>query len=296
MTGVQTCALPILTSRLQETRHSIEIAGRALTKTSGDSQDAQASVTTRLELGTLFRNEAKDSVGNTTVDSKNQVTKLRYQDGGNPSQRRSSWSYLDYYHWYVWHSDDGNYGCYCWTTRHWAPWHAGHLYDTARIRIRRPSISLAKGLGSTADNMAFSAPNGNITWDLTREMSGGLPDYGGLRSYGLGLNQNRSYVAEKHPLHEEWYLHYDESHLYNEWYGLFTHVDSVTMEDTLPEISRTDGWYKGFFSRYVEADSSIADNVAYVKVTLSAHKTDPDTGDVKAETDPSGDQIGRAHV
>ena len=281
---------PTMTSRLQETRHSIEIAGRALTKTSGDSQDAQASVTTRLELGTLFHNDVEASVGNNPVDKKNQVTRLRYQDGANANQRRSSWSYLDYYHWYEWIYSH-HYGCYCYTQRHWASWHSGHLYDTARIRIRRPSISLAKGLGSTADNMAFSAPNGNITWDLTREMSGGLPDYGGLRSYGLGLNQNRSYVTEKHPKHEEWYLHYDESHLYNEWYGLFTHVDSVTMEDTLPEISRTDGWYKGFFSRYVEADSSIADNVAYVKVTLSAHKTDPDTGDVKAEKAPSGDRV-----
>ena len=64
--------------------------------------------------------------------------------------------------------------------------------------------------------------------------------------------------------------------LYSEWYNRFTHVDYVDLTDIMPEITRKDGFYKGFFSRYVEISDSIRPNLMSVKVTINEYAQDKD--------------------
>lgn len=260
----------------QSARHAIEIAGRVMNP-SASEKIISATVNTRLELGTQFRTDEVKSVGAGAVENYNQVSRLRVQDGKTLGRNYSSWSYRDYYR----RTESSWSSRYGWSNyEYFEVWHAGHLQDKAEIKILPPVVELNKGLGQTADDKAFSAPSGDITYDMARQLSHGVPVYGGLRGYALGINQRKVSAIEKSTvLYSTTYNTYYD-YLYTEWSTRFTHVDSVTFTDTLPEISRPDGWYKGFFSRYVQIADSIKDNLAYVDITIAEHNIDAVTGEV----------------
>ena len=110
--------------------------------------------------------------------------------------------------------------------------------------------------------------------------------YGKLRAYGLGINQI-SYTKvdiQRHDAHSNsnGTYYWDPlcgPSLQAEWKERITHVDYVGMNDTLPYIGRQDGFYKGFYSRYVEIADSIKDNLMNVEVTISKYEQEPDNGD-----------------
>ena len=290
----------------QRTRHSLEIAGRVIRT---GSQTAQVGV--RLELGSQFniddggsKNLSRDPRYAGKVRPEDKVSRIRVQksavsdantgseSGDNVTvvnsggaQTKSTWSYRNWHYVYMDYSYYGN--------TNYSEWHAGHLEDGAEIRVLPSQVQQQKGLGMTAGGKAFAAAGGNIQYDqptdglqfLIPGIAGfqtlGLPYYGQLRAYGIGINQLVDTSTEK-STPRTWvstgtysgYYIYD--YLYSEWYNRFTHVDYADLTDIMPEITRKDGFYKGFFSRYVEISDSIRPNLMSVKVTINEYAQDKD--------------------
>ncbi len=57
------------------------------------------------------------------------------------------------------------------------------------------------------------------------------------------------------------------------------------MYDKLPYIGRQDGWYKGFYSRYLEMTDSIKKNLMNVEITIQTYKQD-ENGNTVNSGDP----------
>ncbi len=270
----------------QETRHSIEVAGRMI-KTGKNT----ASVSTHLEMGTLFRTDGQDTISQKPVKPENQVIKLR-EETGTEEKRNSSWSYMNYFVYYMCTGSINDYHNWRPVTeiarQYSAPWHAGHIYDTASFNVLPSQVTVDKGTGQTNNLKPFGIAAGNIATDFVGPVA-----YGSLRAYAMGINQvihwpvteeNKNLVKT-----EKWYTHWygtygrhhvDDhyknyySNLYDEWLNRVAHVDTVTVTDTLPVISKQDGWYKGFLSRYLEVDDTIRPHIMKIEVEISEHETD----------------------
>ena len=187
------------------------------------------------------------SDANTGSESGDNVTVVN--SGG--AQTKSTWSYRNWHYVYMDYSYYGN--------TNYSEWHAGHLEDGAEIRVLPSQVQQQKGLGMTAGGKAFAAAGGNIQYDqptdglqfLIPGIAGfqtlGLPYYGQLRAYGIGINQLVDTSTEK-STPRTWvstgtysgYYIYD--YLYSEWYNRFTHVDYADLTDIMPEITRKDGF------------------------------------------------------
>lgn len=111
-----------------------------------------------------------------------------------------------------------------------------------------------------------------------------LPYYGTLRGYGIGVFQ-----AENRGTEDTRNGELVQSNLREDWYGRITHTDFVSMYDKLPYIGRQDGWYKGFYSRYLEMSDSIEKNLMNVEVTLKTYKQDED-GNTVNDGNPDVDE------
>ena len=61
-----------------------------------------------------------------------------------------------------------------------------------------------------------------------------------------------------------------EMRMYDEWSGKYSHMDRVEIVDKLPSITREDGWYKGFFTRYLEVAPSMIPYVESITVELES--------------------------
>ncbi|MCD7906453.1 MAG: hypothetical protein LUH04_01915, partial [Clostridium sp.] len=280
----------------------------------GDKAENQtAKVGVRLELGSQFNIDDNDGGGKNLsrdpryagkVRQEDKVSRIRVQKSAvsddnagtekgdnvtvvNRSDRgtKSTWSYRNWHYVYTDAMYSGNHD--------YSEWHAGHLEDETLIRVLPSNVQQQKGLGMTADGKAFAAAGGNIQYDqptdgfpfLIPGIAGsqmlGLPYYGQLRAFGIGINQQVDSSTEKSTprtwvstgMYSGYYI-YD--YLYSEWNNRFTHVDYAQLTDVLPLIGRKDGFYKGFFSRYVEIDDSIRPNLMSVKVTINEYAQDKD--------------------
>lgn len=290
----------------QNTRHSVEIAGRVLKV---GPQEAQ--VAARLELGNQFNMDASTSMDPSyQVRAQDKVSHIRVQRSalydawfknsdpvGNGSltinrkddaitrtkdktvlnktsgteNGKSSWSYRD---WYAYQTSYG-------ATYSYAEWHAGHLEDAASIYVIPPVIRQKNGLGMPADGAPFADPSGDITKNYPNTSD--VPAYGLLRGYGLGIYQQNHDGIEIASVRTG---HYDEVPLRDDWNGRITHADYVSMRDTLPYIGRRDGLYKGFFSRYLEMSDSIKPYLMNVEITVQKYEQDADgntVGELKSD-------------
>ncbi|WP_159456415.1 hypothetical protein, partial [Intestinibacillus massiliensis] len=271
----------------QETRHSIAVAGRVI-KTGAQS----ASVNTHIALGAQYDvdYEANAAQRLQPVAPQNRVTAVREQIGKDDGQHphaavktRSDWSYGEEYHHYT--TTYYNYSYHA--DSNWADWQSGYLYNDADINVLGANVRTESGWGKTADGKAFSEASGNIRQDFYENNYNADLPYGALAGFGIGIGQPADTNAEK----ARQYYHYSTGayrYLYDEWKGLFTQLDYVETADTLPELSREDGWYKGFFSRYIEVADNMRPYLTRVKVEIAEHETDttgvdgaPPTGDVK---------------
>ena len=285
----------------QKNRHSMEIAGRVIKAENQMGETVQrqtAQVGVRLELGSQFniddRNESKNLSREPRyagkVRDQDKVSRIRVQKSAVSNRNagsetgdnvtvvnskaaatKSTWSYRN------WHYVYDSYYSYT-----FSEWHAGHLEDEAQIRVLPAQVQQQKGLGKTVDGRAFAAAGGNIQFDqptdaftflipgITGNQTLGIPYYGQLRAFGIGINQLIDSSSEKSTSIGR----YSYTYLNSEWCNRFTHVDYVEMTDVLPQIGRKDGFYKGFFSRYVEIADSIKPNLMSVKVTINEYAQD----------------------
>lgn len=283
----------------QQTRHSMEIAGRVIRT---GSQKANVSV--RMEIGSQFKIDEDNSKDPYQARTQDQVTRIRVQEAdlynkwykecfskqkeydgdkldktvlakaenGEMNRGKSNWSYKN------WHFHQEHYHAY----RNYHPvtkyseWHARHLEDETVINGVPSDVLLQKGLGQTGkiQNSDLGKPFAAASGDIRKDSS--QTDYGKLRAYGIGINQ----LAYQTPDDVAGNIYEDP--LYAEWKDRITHVDYLSMNDTLPYIGRKDGFYKGFFSRYLEIADSIKPYLMNLEVTISQYTQDKDGNTVGA--------------
>ena len=298
----------------QKTRHSMEIAGRVI-----HTGRQEAKVGARLELGSQFNmmdNTSKDPVQVRTQDKVSRIRVQRsqlydelakdiakkYADNSTGNQdtslsentkpiasipkasvytlssssknyEKSSWSYRNWFEYQVY--------CDAWyhdrVETRYLDWHAAHLEDKTQIEVLNPDVRQDKGLGQTDP---LGKPFADVSGNVKTDYSSLLPDYGTLRGYGIGVFQAINSGTE------DTRNTYVQGPLYEDWYGRITHTDFVSMYDKLPYIGRQDGWYKGFYSRYLEMTDSIKKNLMNVEITIQTYKQDKNGNTVN-----SGDPV-----
>ena len=308
----------------QETRHSMEIAGRVI-----HVGRQEAKVGARLELGSQFNMMSDTSKDPVVVRDQDKVSRIRVQrsqfydeleeklkkdlkDGysddsfaehteevdGQPkasvrtlnssaaNYEKSSWSYRN---WFAYETVCYNHGYWYTSESRYLDWHAAHLEDKTQIQVLNPDVRQDKGLGNTSGTDAFGKilsgyPFGTASGNVQLDYSSLLPYYGTLRGYGIGVFQAANSGTEDTRGRGWGY-----SDLKEDWYGRITHTDFVSMYDKLPYIGRQDGWYKGFYSRYLEMSDSIEKNLMNVEVTLKTYKQDED-GNTVNDGNPDVDE------
>lgn len=262
----------------QETRHSMEIAGRVI-----HVGRQEAKVGARLELGSQFNMMSDTSKDPVVVRDQDKVSRIRVQrsqfydeleeklkkdlkDGysddsfaehteevdGQPkasvrtlnssaaNYEKSSWSYRN---WFAYETVCYNHGYWYTSESRYLDWHAAHLEDKTQIQVLNPDVRQDKGLGNTSGTDAFGKilsgyPFGTASGNVQLDYSSLLPYYGTLRGYGIGVFQAANSGTEDTRGRGWGY-----SDLKEDWYGRITHTDFVSMYDKLPYIGRQDGWY-----------------------------------------------------